>query len=133
MYDSPYITSLLHSPADSYLSISSFTYLILLFPALSSPSLAMHCTTQHNTVLFCTVLYYTALYCTVLHCRKYNSHEIGSFMAELRDRLSMIQSGDAKERLSIYSAHDYTLLPLMIGLDILQGKVHAPAGLVYSI
>ena len=51
-------------------------------------------------------------------------------MAELRDRLSVIQSGDAKERLSIYSAHDYTLLPLMIGLDILQGKVRAPAGLV---
>lgn len=55
--------------------------------------------------------------------RKYNSHEIGSFMEELRLRLLDIKNGNAKEKLSVYSAHDYTLLPLMIGLDISPGDI----------
>jgi hypothetical protein len=51
--------------------------------------------------------------------KHYNSHEIGSFMGELRDRMINIESGDALEMMSIYSAHDYTLLPLLIGLSLL--------------
>jgi hypothetical protein len=43
-------------------------------------------------------------------------------MEELRDRLVAVTSGAAKERLSVYSAHDYTLLPLLIGLDIMPGE-----------
>lgn len=44
-------------------------------------------------------------------------------MEELRDRLSAVSSGEATEKLSIYSAHDYTLLPLLIGLDIMPGTL----------
>ena len=51
----------------------------------------------------------------------YNSHEIGSFMGELKDRLTDIKSGKALEKLSIYSAHDYTLIPLLIGLGVMPG------------
>ena len=43
-------------------------------------------------------------------------------MEELRDRLVAVTSGAARERLSVYSAHDYTLLPLLIGLDIMPGE-----------
>ena len=42
-------------------------------------------------------------------------------MGELRDRLAAIKTG-VKEKLSIYSAHDYTLIPLLIGLGIMPGK-----------
>ena len=44
-------------------------------------------------------------------------------MEELRLRLIEIKNGNAKEKLSVYSAHDYTLLPLMIGLDISPGQI----------
>ena len=43
-------------------------------------------------------------------------------MGELRDRLVSINTGEAKEKLSIYSAHDYTLIPLLIGLGVMPGQ-----------
>jgi hypothetical protein len=43
-------------------------------------------------------------------------------MEELRDRLVAVTGGAARERLSVYSAHDYTLLPLLIGLNIMPGE-----------
>ena len=42
-------------------------------------------------------------------------------MGELKDRLTDIKSGKAFEKLSIYSAHDYTLIPLLIGLGAMPG------------
>ena len=45
-------------------------------------------------------------------------------MGELRDRLVAVQSGEATEKLSLYSAHDYTLIPLLIGLGAMPGEVH---------
>jgi len=50
---------------------------------------------------------------------EYNALAIGAFYSELHDRLVDVKVGTAAEKLSIYSAHDYTLIPFMQGLGIL--------------
>ena len=64
----------------------------------------------------------------------YNALAIGAFYRELRDRLLLIQTGAATEQISIYSAHDYTLIPFMEGLGILpQTFPHYAAYIVMEI
>ena len=64
----------------------------------------------------------------------YNALAIGAFYRELRDRLLLIETGAVTEQLSIYSAHDYTLIPFMEGLGILpQSFPHYAAYIVMEV
>lgn len=66
--------------------------------------------------------------------RTYNALAIGAFYLELRDRLKDIQADAAPELLSIYSAHDYTLIPFLEGLRILpESFPHYAAYVVMEI
>jgi Histidine phosphatase superfamily (branch 2) len=52
--------------------------------------------------------------------RHYNSHAIGAFYSEIRDRiLDVARDRLGKHKMSIYSGHDYTLIPFMVGLGVL--------------
>ena len=65
---------------------------------------------------------------------EYNALAIGAFYGELRDRLLDVQTGAATEKLSVYSAHDYTLIPFMQGLGILpESFPHYAAYVVVEI
>jgi hypothetical protein len=64
----------------------------------------------------------------------YNAMAIGAFYLELHDRLKEIQGDAAPELMSIYSAHDYTLIPFLAGLQILpEAFPHYAAYVVMEI
>jgi C4-dicarboxylate transporter len=55
---------------------------------------------------------------------RYREVIISAFMEELRDRLTDIQKEKVEqEQLSIYSGHDYTIIPLMASLGMTIGMI----------
>ena len=66
--------------------------------------------------------------------KRYQAIVVGAFKEELYDRLTDIKKDKVDdELLSVYSSHDYTLIPLMVALGIELSKCSIPPVVMPSV